>query len=141
MDKALNMAKVSASGGLKLFIGRIASTVITALGTILLTILISEGDYGIYAVALIPATTVLLFQDWGVGSAMTKYSATYRSLNKEGELRRIIAAGFTFEAMTGLILTAFSLLTAGFVASSVFGKPETALIIVIASISVFFLSH
>jgi len=68
----LRMGKDSASGSLQLFIGKTVSTVITAVGTIILGILIHEADYGLYAIALIPAATIGLFQDWGVGSTMTK---------------------------------------------------------------------
>ena len=65
LDKALNMGKTSALGSVQLFLGKMLSTIILAIGSIILTILISEGDYGLYIVALIPATTALLFQDLG----------------------------------------------------------------------------
>jgi hypothetical protein len=64
MDKALKMGRASATGSFQLFIGKIISTVILTVGTIILGIFILEGDYGLYAIALIPATTMLLFQDW-----------------------------------------------------------------------------
>jgi len=37
-----------------------------AVGSIILALIISPGDLGLYAIALIPATTFALFQDWGV---------------------------------------------------------------------------
>jgi stage V sporulation protein B len=136
MDKALKMGQASATGSFQLFIGKIVSTVVLAVGTIILGIFIKEGEYGLYAIALIPATTILLFQDWGVASAMTKYCAQYRALNKEGDLRRIIVSGLTFEVATGIALTVLSLLMANFVASTVFGKPESAFLITLASIAI-----
>jgi O-antigen/teichoic acid export membrane protein len=72
MDKALKKGRDSTTGSFHLFIGKIVSTVKLALGPIILGLLILEEDYGLYAIALIPATTILLFQDWGVGSTMTK---------------------------------------------------------------------
>ena len=137
MDNALSMGKTSALGSLQLFLGKMLSTVILAVGTIILTILISEGDYGIYVVALVPAATALLFQDWGVGAAITRYCAKYRATNQEGELRRTIVAGLTFEVSTALVLTLISVSIASFVASSLFNKPESVLPMTLASITVF----
>jgi PST family polysaccharide transporter len=136
MDKALEMGKNSATGSFQLFIGKIVSTVILAVGTIILGIFILEGDYGLYAIALIPATTMLLFQDWGIGAAMTKYCAHYRVLNKEGELRKVIIAGLTFQVAAGLTLTVLSLLMANFMATTIFGKPESTFLITLASITI-----
>ena len=84
MDKATEMGKTSAVGSLQLFLGKSLSTVILAVGAIVIGIFISEGDYGLYAVALIPAATFLLFQDWGVSTALTRYCAKYRSTNEDG---------------------------------------------------------
>jgi O-antigen/teichoic acid export membrane protein len=138
MDKALTMGKDSASGSFQLFIGKTLSTVILAVGTIILGVFIKEGDYGLYAVALIPAATILLFQDWGIGSAMTKYLAQYRSMNDEEDLRKVIKAGLTFEAVTGVVLTVVSLLMANLIASTVFNKPESAFLITVSSIAILF---
>ena len=136
MDKALKMGRDSTTGSFHLFIGKIVSTVLLAVGTIILGLFILEGEYGLYAIALIPATTLLLFQDWGVGSAMTKYCAHYRAIDNEGDLRKIIVSGLTFEVVTGLSLTLLSLFIANFVASTIFGKPESASLIVLASIAI-----
>jgi O-antigen/teichoic acid export membrane protein len=65
---------------------------------------------------------------------MIKYCAHYRTLNQKENLRKIIFAGLTFEVATGLILTIFSLLMANFIASTIFGKPEVAYLIALASL-------
>jgi O-antigen/teichoic acid export membrane protein len=96
LDKALKMGKLSAIGSFQLFIGKTLSTVILAVGAIILGMFITEVDYGLYAIALIPATTILLFQNWGIGSALIKYCASLRAANKEGDLRKTIIAGLTF---------------------------------------------
>ena len=130
------MAKTSASGSFHLFIGKILSTVILAVGTIILGILIGETEYGLYTIALIPAATLLLFRDWGVGTAMAKYCAHYRGTNKEGDLRKIISFGLTFEIAMGIVLTVISLLTANLIASTIFGEPEAAFLITLVSITI-----
>jgi O-antigen/teichoic acid export membrane protein len=136
MEKALEMGKASATGSFQLFIGKMMSTVILAVGTIIVGLFIKEGEYGLYAIALIPATTILLFQDWGVGSALTKYCAEYRATNKYEDLRKIIVAGLAFEVATGLALSVLSLLMANFIASTIFGKPESAFLMTLASITI-----
>ena len=138
MDKALGMGKVSATGSFQLFIGKVLSTLILAVGSIIVGIFILESDYGLYAIALIPATTQLLFQDWGTGGALVKYCASLRTANKEGELRKTIIAGLTFNVATGLVLTLLSFLIASFIASTIFSKPESAYLIAIASINILF---
>jgi len=134
MEKALKMGKVSATGSFQLFIGKVLSTLILAAGSIAVGLFILESDYGLYAIALIPASTLLLFQDWGISSAMIKYCAHYRAINQKGNLRKIIVAGLTFEVAAGLSLTVLSLLMSSFIASTIFGKPESALLIALASL-------
>jgi O-antigen/teichoic acid export membrane protein len=139
-DKALKVGKISASGSFLLFIGKLVSTIVLAVGTIILGIFISDADYGLYAIALVPAATMLLFQDFGVTSALTRFCAQSRALGNESELRRIIKTGLYFQTATGLALTLLCFLIANFVAGSIFGKPESALLIVFSSSSIFFSS-
>lgn len=138
MDKALKLGQTSATGSFQLFVGKTVSTVALAVSTIVVGILILQSDYGLYAISLIPATTFLIFQDWGVGPAMVKYCAQYRAENEEGYLRKIIVAGLTFEVATGVALTILSLLMAPFIASTVFGKPESTSLISLVSITILF---
>jgi O-antigen/teichoic acid export membrane protein len=139
MDSALEMGQKSAVGSLQVFTGKILSTVILALGPIVIGLVISEGDYGLYAVAVVPLSAMLLFQDWGVGSAMTKYCAQGRRADSKDDLGRIIIAGLTFEATTGALLTLLSMLVANSVALAI-GKPESASLMSLVSINIFFLS-
>ena len=136
MDKATEMSKTSALGSVHMFLGVSISTVIMAIGTIILTILILPGDYGLYAVALIPAATLSIFQDWGIGSALTRYCAKYRATNEEVEQRKVIIAGLIFGTATALVLTVVSLLLANFFASTIFHKPASGFLITLVSITI-----
>jgi len=136
VDKAIEMGKTSATGSFQLFVGKTVSTILLAVGAIVLGWFILESDYGLYTIALIPATTFFLFQDWGVTVALTKYCASYRDANKETYLRKLIVVGLGFEIATGLALTAVSLLTAHFMAS-LFNEPGSGFLIAIGSLSVF----
>jgi len=136
MEKAVKMGKDSATGSLQLFIGKIGSTLMLALGSIIVGIFISPGEYGLYTIALVPAATFLLFQDWGVGTALTKYCANYRAEKKEDELWNVIVTGLTFEAITGLSLTLLSLFTANLIASAIYSSPGSGILIALASVSI-----
>jgi len=136
LDKASEMGHTSAVGSFQLFLGKMVATVLLAVGTIVVGIFILPTAYGLYTIAAIPATTFLLFQDWGVGAAMTRFCAQQRAENKQIDLRKIILAGMTFEVATGLLLTAVSLLIASFVAHNIFEKPASAFLIAIISVTI-----
>ncbi len=139
MNKALEMGKASTIGSFQLFIAKIISTIMLAISTIIIGLFISDVEYGLYYIALIPVTTFILFLDWGVGSALTKYCAQYRAEGKEKNLRKIIVAGLSFVVATGLILTLVLFLMANIIASNVLGEPTSAYLITITSISILFL--
>src|ERR1035437_7004368 len=136
MDKATEMGKTSTVNSVQLFFGTSASTIIQAVGAIVLGIFILPGDYGLYVVALIPMATLTLFQDWGVSSALVRYCAKYRAINEGVEQRKVIIAGLIFLAATGLVLTVVSLLLANFFATTIYHKPASAFLITIASVTI-----
>jgi len=137
MEKALEMGKTSATGSFQLLLGVATSTIIMAVGTVILTRLMSPAEYGLYAVALIPSLMINLFRDWGVNSAMTKYIANCRASKKDADTRNIIVAGLIFEVATGLILSFLCLFLASFIGSTVFHRPESVSFISIVSITIF----
>lgn len=59
------MGKVSATVGFRLFVGVAASTVIMAVGTMILARLLSPAEYGLYSMALIPSLMIKPFQRLG----------------------------------------------------------------------------
>jgi O-antigen/teichoic acid export membrane protein len=136
MEKALEMGKASATGSFRLLIGVATSTIIMAVGAIILGRLLTVDEYGLYGIALIPATMINLFRDWGMSSAMTRYIANFRASNRDEEIHDVIVAGLTFEVAAGLALSFLSLFLANFIASTVFHRPESASFIAIVSVSI-----
>ena len=137
MEKALEMGKTSAVGSFHLFIGVAASTIIMAVGTVVLAWFISPEEYGLYTIALVPSLMIVLFRDWGINSAITRYIAYLRAENKTEDIRSIITVGIIFEAVIGLTLSLISFFLAGFIASTVFNRPESASLISIVSVTIF----
>src|SRR5208283_2655439 len=96
MTKAVELAKVSAKGGFNLLWGLVASTVISAVGTIFITYILGAEKFGLYSIALIGPTIIATFRDWGVNSAIVKYSAQYNAENNT-KIRSIFVSGLIFE--------------------------------------------
>ncbi|MGD0996371.1 MAG: oligosaccharide flippase family protein [Candidatus Bathyarchaeia archaeon] len=107
MTKATEMARVSARGGFNLLWGLVLSTVISAVGTIAITYILGAEKYGLYSIALIAPTLISTFRDWGVNSAMIKYSAQYNAENN-AKIRSIFISGLVFEIILGLSLSLLS---------------------------------
>jgi stage V sporulation protein B len=135
----LKMGKVSAIGSFQLFIGKALSTILLAIGSIILARLMAPAEYGLYTIALVPSLTMSIFHDWGLRQAMTKYIAQFKALNKNENIRDIIATGLIFKVATGLVLSLLSLFLASFIATTIFNRPLTAPLISLASIAI--LSH
>lgn len=136
MEKVLEMGKTSVTGSFQLLIGVAGSTIIMAVGTIILGRMMTTDEYGLYGIVLVPSTLMNVFRDWGMNSAMTRYIANFRASQKERELHDIITVGLVFEFASGLVLSFLSLLLATFIASSVFNRPESASYIAIVSVSI-----
>ena len=137
MQKALEIGKKSATGSFQLFIGQASSTAIMAIGTIILARLITPAEYGLYSIALIPSYMAILLRGWGINSAITRFTASLRAQKSEEKTYEIIKAGVIFETTTGFILTLILISLSGFIASAVFNRPESALLIAITSATVF----
>ncbi len=132
----MDMGKSSATGSFQLLIGVAASTVIMAVGTIILTrVMPSNADYGLYGAAMIPSSIINFFRDWGVNSAMTKQIASLRAAKKEGEIHDVIVSGVVFELVSGAALSLLCFLLSSFLAS-VLQAPEAAPFIAIMSLSI-----
>jgi O-antigen/teichoic acid export membrane protein len=133
MSKASDMAKVSVKGGFHLLWGLVASTVISAVGTIIIAWLLGESNYGLYAIALTAPNLIATFRDMGINSAMIKYTAQYNAENQADKVKGIFVSGLVFETALGLALSMISFLLSGFLAENVFQRPAIVTLIQIAS--------
>jgi O-antigen/teichoic acid export membrane protein len=137
LSKAIRMARVSARGGFNLFWGLAASTIISAIGVIIVARLLSPSEYGIVTIAVIGPNFISIFQDWGISTAMIKYTAQFRSENKPVHVRNILVSGLVFELVSGFALSLVSFLLADFLATDVFQRPDMLPLIQIASFTIF----
>ena len=137
MSELIEYARQSVKGGLELSVGMAISTAISALGTIIITRLLSPDEYGLYTVAMVPAMMIGLFRDWGVNSAVVRYVPYYRARGEEDRVKAVLKAGLTFAVFTGLLFAFFTLGISNFVSDIVLKKPSVAPLIRISAIWVF----
>ena len=92
MSKAKTMAQVSAKGVFNIFWGLVVSSIISAVSVMVVAGILSEGDYGLVTIALTGPALIGVLRDWGVDWATIKYTAQYRSENKEANVKNVIAS-------------------------------------------------
>lgn len=122
-------AKAAGKGGAMIFFSNILSTLIAAVGTVIVIRLLSPIEYGLYTIAGIPASMLLLFGDWGLNSALTRYIAQYRAEGKEQNIASILRCGLILKIGFGVILTSLTFLLSDFLAVYVLQKPEASLLV------------
>ncbi|HSV49443.1 MAG TPA: oligosaccharide flippase family protein [Candidatus Acidoferrales bacterium] len=133
MPQATEMAKVTARGGFHLLWGIVISTVISSLGTIAIAYFLGADNMGLYYVAINAPNLIATFRDWGVNTAMVRYSAQYNHQNDTAKIRSIFVSGLAFELVLGLILTLISITISGYLAEA-FQRPAIGQLIQITSL-------
>jgi O-antigen/teichoic acid export membrane protein len=139
MDKALEMGKTSAMGSFHLLLGVAGSTIIMAVGTIVLGMILPAEGVGLYGMALIPSSIINFFRDWGINSALTKQIAALRASGRNSEIHDVIVSGVVFEVISGVVLSLVCFAVAWPLALIISPQdaPELSLYISIMSLSVF----
>jgi O-antigen/teichoic acid export membrane protein len=135
VSKSLNLARVSAKGGVNVLWGLTLSSVISAVGVMVVAGILSEAEFGIMTKALIGPTIITFIRDLGIDQAIIKYTTQYRTENNTEKLKNIVISGTVFEVILGIVFTAISLLLSGFMAN-VLEKPEIASLIQIVSFTI-----
>ena len=131
------MVQLSARGSLILLLGQIISTLVAALGSIIVARLLGSTSYGQVAVAMIPASIAALFRDLGITSALIKYIAQYRIEKKTGEINVIMRTGLLLDASVGALLSLITFFLSGLLATDVFHQPELKKLIEVSSATLF----
>lgn len=116
--------------------GLAVSTLIMAVGTIIVAWLLGENNYGLYSIALTAPSLISLFRDWGMNFAIVRYTAKSNAENKTCDIRSIFYAGLIFELALGTMLSFAGFFLSDFLAAVVFHRPEIASLIQIASFTV-----
>lgn len=137
VSRAVELGRTSTKGGFNLFWGVAGSSIISALGVMIVAGILSEGEYGLFAIALTAPNLIQIIRDLGIDQATIKYAAQYKQENRITEIKNILAAGITFEFLLGLILFIIFYLLSDILATEVFNRPEITPLIQVASFTIF----
>ncbi len=107
-DHFSTMIQDAAEGSAILIIGQMASTAISALGSIIVARLLGSTSYGVIAIATIPVNIALMSLNNGIRPAIIKYIVEYRVKENHEKIISTVLAGFIINLVIGLAAT-FSL--------------------------------
>jgi O-antigen/teichoic acid export membrane protein len=137
-DELIQVAEDSARGGFFLISGTALATVIMAIASILIGRFLGPELYGQYTLALVVPQLLFLFTDLGINQGIIKFTASLRSTGETNRITKIIKHGLILRASTGIAISIINYAFAELFASLFLQRPELALYIKIASISVLF---
>ena len=135
MSKSLRLAKVSAKGGFNLLWGLIISSIISALGVVLVGDLLTEAEFGLVSFAFVGPNIIAYVTDLGISSAIIKYATQHRTEQNTRKLKNVIMTGTIFEVILGILFTIFSIALSGFMAN-LLERPTIVFLIQVASFSI-----
>ena len=136
MTKPLDLAKISTRGGFNLFWGVAIASIISALGVMIVAGILSEAEYGLFAIALTAPNLIQLIRDLGIDQSLIKYTAQYNQENKPNEIRKLIIGGAVSEIILGFTLSIASLFLSEFFAI-LLNRPEITFLIQVSSLTIF----
>ena len=136
LSKARNLGEVSARGGFHLFWGVAFSSIISAIGIIIVGRILSPEEMGVVSIVINAPNLIKTFRDFGIDQATIKFTALYRSDNKFNKVKQVLATEIIFEVIIGLILMVISFFLSDFIAS-VLGREEIVPLLQIASVIIF----
>jgi stage V sporulation protein B len=123
-----------AKGMYHLFLGNVTSTILLAITAIVVGRLIGPGGYGLYTLAFVTPSYVMLAINLGVPSAAVRFPAKYLS---EGSERKAVSFFYSMTVFeTLLAIAAFALLVpfSGLIATRLLNRPDLAPIIPLAAL-------
>lgn len=135
MSKSLSLAKVSARGGFNLLGGLLISSIISAIGVMIVAGMLSAAEFGVVTVAFIGPNIITTIRDLGIDQATIKYTTQYKTENNKAKLKNVIVAGTLFELVLGIVFTIISLILSG-VMANVLERPTIVPLIQIASFTI-----
>jgi len=129
-----DVAKSSAKGSFLLFIGNASSTIILAIGAIIIARLLGPENYGMYTIALIAPSFFIALSDIGISPALTRFIARLRAEEKYREVSGLIRIGLSFKSLFSLLLALVLLVFSDKIAINVLKRPDLSILIQFASI-------
>lgn len=112
------------SGSFTLLIGNSVALIFTAVGSVLVALMLSPSEYGLFSITLVLPNMFCLFSDWGINQGLVRYIAQYGSSGKLGDVSDLATTGYIIKFIIGSILSLILFLSADFLAVFLLKRPE-----------------
>jgi len=136
VDDFKHNLKRSAKGSAILAVSQILSTLLLAIGMLVVARILGSTSWGLLSIANSIVTLVQLFQDFGIKDTLTKYISENKQLGKNGNVKKIIESGVVLSLASSVILTFLLILSADYIAVTVYKDSELAQLIKLLSIAI-----
>jgi len=137
-DELTSIAQKAARGGLFLFIGNASSTVILAVGAILVARLLGPFSYGLYTLTVAIPVLLVALADVGMNFALVRLPARLRSEGDHARANRLIKLGFLLKLAISATASIVCYAGSTVIASIVLNRPELTPFIQLASLMIVF---
>lgn len=137
-DELTGIAEKAARGGMFLFVGNTSSTVILAVGSIVIARLLGPSGYGLYSLTLLAPVLLVSFADVGMSYALVRLPAKLRSEGDFDGTSRMIQLGFLLKLSVSLMAFLACYVGADLIAVSLLNRPELAGLLRLASVLIVF---
>jgi O-antigen/teichoic acid export membrane protein len=137
-DELTRVARKAASGGLYLFVGNTSSTVILAVGIIIVARLLGPHDYGLYTLAVTIPTLLVALSDMGMNYALVRLPAKSKSDGDPARASRLIKLGFLLKLAVSTAAFLICYVGSTLIATTVLSRPELTPFIQLASLLIVF---
>jgi len=131
-----SLVKATTRGSLILMLGQVSSTLILAIGMLLVARFLGSVSYGSFTKAQSIVQIAVLLVNLGVQQAMVRYIAQYRYEGKEGHMKVFIETGVMITSLVSLFFTLAVFSLSGFISKQLFHEPAQELLIKYLSFSI-----
>jgi len=128
----------SARGSFSLIAGASVSTIITAVGAIVIARLLGPAGYGLYTLAFVLPSLFVAIADFGLCPALTMYGASLRAQRKYSRLASMIGSGLRFKLVVGAATSLLILGLSAQLVTTMLHRQDMGQLLVLASISIIF---
>jgi len=137
-DALTTIAQKAARGGLFLFIGNASSTVILAVGIIIVARLLGPADYGLYNLALVIPLLLASLSDAGMNFALVRLPARHGATGDFARANRLIRQAFLLKLAISTAAFVICYCASTAIATTILDRPELAAFLRLASLLVVF---
>ena len=137
-DELARIAQKAARGGIFLFVGQAVSTMVLAVGIIVVARLLGPSNYGLYTLSIVIPTLLISLSDLGINSALIRLPARLMAEGNYTRAKRLIRLGFLVKLGISVVAFVICYLSAPAIATTVLNRPALVPYLRIASLLIIF---